>query len=261
MSRSGKILILGAGGLLGTHVAAVLRQEGISGMVGHFLPRFATAKEAGHFVECERPAATVNCLGYTGEDPALHWLIHAEIPRAVAAVCHDANSLFIHVSTNAVFASDNQYQWSPADPISPRTIYERSKAAGEDPRSYVLRASFIGRSPKGKGFFDAALRGMPFKNRRWNGVTALSLARRIGKIIETCGGRSHPTLEHIHSAESVTFENLAHLLKSPSRSEGPWAETKLLGGGVECDGYQDQCGTYLKWLAQGGEEGLRNRGA
>jgi dTDP-4-dehydrorhamnose reductase len=256
MSRFGKVLILGAGGLLGSHVAAVLREESVAEVVAHVLPRFATAEEAKFLVAAERPSVTVNCLGYSGEDPLLHWTVNAEIPKALAGECHRARSLFIQVSTNAVFAPDDDRRWHPGDPIAPVTAYERSKAAGEDPRAYVIRASFIGKRPKGGGFFDAAMRGLPYRDRRWNGVTALALARRIREVISRRGGSPQSALEHVHSTDASSFRRLAALLRSTSQSQGPEVPAKLLGGGVEGGLLEDQVNEYLDWLTAGRERDL-----
>ena len=202
-----------------------------------------------HCLSKIKPASVINCIGYKGDDPVEHFRVNGCLPRVMADWCEKHNALFVHISTNAVFPASETRKWRPADNIQPQSPYEISKAFGEDPRAYVVRASFIGRSSKkGNGLFNKLLSGEPYYDRKWNGVTALALAKHLLGIAKRYGGSLTPFLEHIYSSKITTFSEMARLLNSNSRCVEKTADARLLGGGIELPPMQEQLNKYCAFL-------------
>jgi len=250
MSRSSRVLVLGARGMLGSHVMAAFREDPLGALVEHSGPRFSVERELIGYLSAQAPTTVVNCTGYTGEYSVEHFKVNAGFPRTIANYCAKVDALFIQVSTNAVFPADDERLWLPCDPTSPRTLYETSKAMGEDPRAYVLRCSFIGANRKDVGLLDALREGRPYADRKWNGVTALCLARRIVRIARTWDGKMTQAMEHVHSPRVATIAELAEILGSRSQP-AQRRMGKLLGGGRPMPDLRDQLAEYVRWVEQG----------
>lgn len=174
-------------------------------------------------------------------------MTHTLFPHRLARWCAESRRLCVHISTNAVFPSDESRIWLPEDAPNPDTPYARAKAEGEDPRQYIVRASFLGKSPRGTGLFDALMAGKPYEERRWNGVTALTLAERIADIVAAHSGEPIQGLEHVHSPEAVAVGDIARWLGSASTTTSR-KTTALLGGGRPCPSLELQVHDYLRYL-------------
>lgn len=251
MSRFSKVLLLGSRGLLGSHVEAALRNKAIFPVVEPPDHRFAGGQDVRRYVLGHGPTTVINCIGYTGPNPLEHYRVNGWFPRIMGDCCQSLGILFVQVSTNAVFAPDLERRWLPSDPLDPGTPYEISKALGEDPRAYVIRASFIGASPKGHSLFDRLRKGMDYVNRRWNGVSVDTLARRIVDVV--VGGDGVPTaaVEHVHSPRVSTLAEIASLMESSSTPEYESQDARLLGGGGVLPDIRDQlCGSCC-WIDEG----------
>jgi len=151
----------------------------------------------------------------------------------------------VHISTNAVFAPHPTRLWLPGDKPKPSTPYENAKLYGEDPRAYIIRSSFVGVSTgPPRGVLDAMLRGEPFWDRDWNGVTTVTLARRVAEVLRIPGIARG--LEHLHSSSVTSFANVARLIGSTSQVLGIRSDAKLLGGGLPTPPLELQVAELLK---------------
>jgi dTDP-4-dehydrorhamnose reductase len=101
-----------------------------------------------------KPAVVVNAAAYTAVDraesePEIAEAINAEAPRRLAEVCAAIGAALISYSTDYVFDGTKPAPYVESDPISPLSIYGRSKAAGEDgirariERHFILRTSWV----------------------------------------------------------------------------------------------------------------------
>jgi len=244
---SHRILVLGGGGLLGSHLAAELPRH-IAGpdLVVQKSERFAAPADISRYLTLHNPSVVINCLAYKGSDPAMHFVVHTGFGRSVTDWCAAKGSMSVTISTNAVFPPDDERRWLPNDPISPSTPYELAKAFGEDPRALVVRTSFVGHSPKGDGIWDTLATGKPYWDRRWNGVTVLTLSRYLADRIASSS--LQPGVAHVHSPEPVSFSDLARWLGSTSECLGWRSDARLLGGGEPLDPLKSQVVEYLMQL-------------
>ena len=151
----------------------------------------------------------------------------------------------MHISTNAVFSANENRLWGIQDHLSPLSHYEKSKALGEDPRSYVVRASFVGTCGRNRGIFDKLLTGNSYLDRKWNGVTVWTLAKRIVEIINNYYENPKGSVEHVHSPNVITFKELAAHIKSSSISDAYVKDARLLQGGLILPDIYTQIEEYI----------------
>ncbi len=98
--------------------------------------------------------AVINCAAYTAVDKAeeqkdLAFLINETGPANLASACQKNKCLLIHISTDYVFSGQG-YRPYPTDyPIDPKSVYAKSKAAGEiavmnsGASAWIVRTSWL----------------------------------------------------------------------------------------------------------------------
>ena len=135
-----RILLTGAGGQLGRHLAPVLSRRG---------ELLATAR-AGGDIQCDLadqqsvdgllaravPEVIVNTAAWTAVDLAedqeqAAQVLNRDLPAWLAAWCADNGSLLVHYSTDYVFSGSKERPWRETDPTAPESVYGKSKLAGE----------------------------------------------------------------------------------------------------------------------------------
>jgi dTDP-4-dehydrorhamnose reductase len=135
-----RVLVLGAGGQLGTDLLAALGDAGHEAVGARRAEVDVTDDHqvrsalAGH-----RPERVVNCAAYTKVDQAeseseLAFAINRDGARVVAGACAEAGIPLCHISTDFVFgqaAQDPPRPWRTTDTPRPRGVYAKSKRAGE----------------------------------------------------------------------------------------------------------------------------------
>ena len=150
-----KILIAGAGGLVGHHLANALDS-------GHQVLALKRAdlditdrNEVKRFVNAERPSLVVNCavLGVDEceTDSASAEAINVTGPRNLAESCAEVNAEFLHFSSNYVFDGERTdgREYTVEDIARPINVYGQTKLDGErivtalSPRSYIIRTSWV----------------------------------------------------------------------------------------------------------------------
>ena len=100
------------------------------------------------------PRVLVNAAAFTDVDgcerePARAEAVNAAAPAALAKLCDASDARFVHVSTDFVFAGDADRPLREDDPVGPRSVYGRSKLAGERgvlaavPGALVVRTAWV----------------------------------------------------------------------------------------------------------------------
>ncbi len=213
MSRTERkrVLLLGATGLLGSHLAAVLPRcfetlapkprvplvnyepAGVYWLSSYFdATNFETLNDV---LEEACADFIVNCVAITPESPLADDFIacitvNSLFPHYLAKVARNYDSHLIHISTDGVF-SGKRGNYKEADLPDPPDLYSRSKLLGEvsDDHCLTLRTTFYGPSPTRQGLVEWLLnhRGSTvkgYKNYIFSGLSMASLARVIISIIE-----------------------------------------------------------------------------
>ena len=179
-----KVLATGAGGMVGAYLPPdVIRTD---------LPELDVADRAAvdAAIEEHRPDVVLHLAAETNVDraeqqPDRAYLINAIGTQNVALACARHGAELVYVSSAQVFDGEKHDPYHEFDDVGPRTVYGRSKLAGEGfvrrlvPRHYVVRAGWmIGGGPSGEKKFIAKM---------------LDHAERQGKIVAVDDKFGSPT--------------------------------------------------------------------
>ena len=171
-----RILLLGASGFLGSHVAGQLRHRGDEDLilhVGRRAPRdqgrpgeelvagdLSDPQVVTLLLERFRPGRIINCAALADVDrcevePEFAEALNVRLPAELAAWAHANGATLLHVSTDGVFDGRNG-PYTATDRPTPLNIYGRTKRAGEEavleaePDALVARTNIVGWSPSGQ---------------------------------------------------------------------------------------------------------------
>jgi dTDP-4-dehydrorhamnose reductase len=142
-----RLLVVGAGGLLGSNVVETARGTdlAVAGTYHSTEPSFDVPlyqldlQDTDTFetvVSDYDPDAVVNCAALTDvdgceTDPDAAMAINGNAPGELAAHCESIDVDFVHVSTDYVFDGTQSTPYTEDDQTNPRQEYGRSKLAGE----------------------------------------------------------------------------------------------------------------------------------
>lgn len=167
---SGRIVITGAGGQLGSCLAAQVAAQGRE-MLALTSSQWDITDPAAAESIVQNGDIVINCAAYTNVDGAesdesAAYAVNAAGPEHIARACARAGSRLIHVSTDYVFAgsingdSDDPAPrpFEPSDEPAPQGVYACSKLAGEKavlaalPEAVVVRTAWVYTGGSGKDF-------------------------------------------------------------------------------------------------------------
>jgi dTDP-4-dehydrorhamnose reductase len=151
-----RIVITGAGGQVGSHLAAVAARQGRDVLAMTSAQWDITDPSAAEHV-VEPGDVVVNCAAYTAVDAAEHdqaraHAVNAVGPGNVARVCARFGARLIHVSTDYVFGGEFDGVPRPYDiddSAAPLSVYGSTKLAGERavhaalPTAHVVRTAWV----------------------------------------------------------------------------------------------------------------------
>jgi dTDP-4-dehydrorhamnose reductase len=163
---SGRIVITGAGGQLGSCLAARAADQNRDLLALNSSQWDITDPAAAERI-VKSGDVVVNCAAYTDVDGAesaraAAYGVNAAGPEHIARACARAGAQLIHVSTDFVFSGDlggvTPHPYEPSDDTAPQGVYARSKLAGERavlaalPRAVVVRTAWVYSGGSGKDF-------------------------------------------------------------------------------------------------------------
>ena len=148
-----KILITGANGMLGRTLCKSLREFEI---IPTDLPNEDITQAAifDRLIKKHRPDTVIHCAAMTAVDNCetqqdLAFKLNAIGSANVAFACHRNNARLIAISTDYVFDGDKDTPYTEFDLPSPRSVYGKSKYAGEQavrthcPNHIIARLSWL----------------------------------------------------------------------------------------------------------------------
>jgi dTDP-4-dehydrorhamnose reductase len=128
-------VVTGAKGMLGTDATALLRGHGHD-VVGVDLGDLELTDPTAVKAALGEVDVVLNCAAWTAvddaetqEDAAL--VANATIPAVLAGACAATGTRLVQISTDYVFSGDASTPYAEDAPMSPRSAYGRTKAAGE----------------------------------------------------------------------------------------------------------------------------------
>lgn len=191
-----KIWITGAEGHIGTALIDLLE-----GVEYQLLPTdinevdITKIDEVTQFVHVNRPDVVINCAGMTDVQECENnvdeaYRVNAIGVRNVALAANEVNAKVIQISTDDVFDKESRIPYNEFDNVHPRTIYGKSKEAGEKILTQLLNRFVIIRSSWiygiGRDFVDEVLHNvgqgkkMEVPNNQYAAPTS---AKELAKVI------------------------------------------------------------------------------
>ena len=239
--QGGTLLVIGQNGQLAVSLGK-LGSPRIK-LVGRPTVDFDQPETVDTVINALQPAAVINAAAWTAVDlaesePEAAARANRDGPQKLAALCAARNIPFIHVSTDYVFDGEKGAPYVESDPISPRTVYGRTKAEGEqavmaaNPRSIILRTSWV-YSATGKNFVRTMLHAGARNptlhvvgDQKGNPTSADDLARVIlgilGTVEQTGWNSAYAGLYHACGTGDATWYDLAvHTLQEAERYGQP----------------------------------------
>jgi dTDP-4-dehydrorhamnose reductase len=257
-----RVAVTGAGGRLGSALAAVLVAEGVE-VLGWSRPAFDLDRPATfpRLLERDCPDLVLHAAAWTdvdacARDPALAESRNGRATALLARACRSAGANFAYVSTNEVFdgsRTDGQ-GYGENDPTGPVNAYGRSKLHGETavrdaydlgdlsrPRAWVVRTAWL-YGPPGADFGTKML--ATARRARAAGealrlvadevgspTRAEDLAAAIVQLLALAGGqasRADPPLQGPQAAPPGVY----HLVNAGAVSRAAWAEELMAALGL-----------------------------
>jgi dTDP-4-dehydrorhamnose reductase len=164
-----KLVVTGAGGMLGSDVVAVAQRMSHEVVaLGHDDLDVTDPARVERLIVRERPGAVINCAAWTdvdGAETSEHEaeLVNGEGAGFVADAAAKARAKVLYVSTDYVFDGAKRGPYTEIDDTNPINAYGRSKLAGEratalvNGRSFIVRTSWLF-GTEGANFVEEMLR-------------------------------------------------------------------------------------------------------
>jgi dTDP-4-dehydrorhamnose reductase len=148
-----KVLVTGAGGQLGHDLVAAFADHAVTGLSRAELDVTDEAAVVAA-VRDLAPDLVVHAAAYTKvdaceSDPDTAWRVNAVGAWWVARACALGDAAMVYLSTDYVFDGAAGRAYTEFDPVSPLSVYGRSKEAGEQlvrrtlDRHYIVRTSWL----------------------------------------------------------------------------------------------------------------------
>ena len=240
-----KIWITGANGQIGTAINEVL--DPLEAEVFNTDKEeldITDTEEVLNFGEMNRPDVIINCAGIVDlnlceKEPELAYRVNALGARNLSLVARKVGSKMVQLSTDDVFDGLSKTPYSEFDDTNPKTVYGRSKRAGENYVKEFTHKHFVVRSNwvygRGNNFVNKVLEAaknqtpLAFASDQFGSPTsAKDLARLILHLIKTNEyGTYHATCQGMCSRYEFAQEILKAAGKEVEMKAVPTKESDL----------------------------------
>ena len=167
-----KIMILGAGGQLGSELVNILQDDTLIPLT-HMDIEMTDEQQVNSILSSNMPDILINTAAYHRVDDCednveLSFAVNSYAVRTIARICNDLGITFVHFSTDYVFGGEKKTPYVEDDCPNPHSVYAVSKLAGElfvrniCSRYYLIRTCGLygakGVSGKGGNFIETMIR-------------------------------------------------------------------------------------------------------
>ncbi len=147
--------LVGGGGQVGQEIIKQLNYEKVEILSTDIDEVDITdAREVMMFADMNRPHYIINCAGYTDvtlceENPEKAYKVNAIGARNLSVAARKTGARMIQLSTDDVFDGKSQMPYNEFDTPNPKTVYGKSKLAGENfvreltTKHIIIRSSWI----------------------------------------------------------------------------------------------------------------------
>ena len=238
-----KVLVTGAGGLVGREVTKHCTAEGEEvNAFDHKVLDIADLASVRSAVGDLRPDVVINCAAWTNVDGCESDRAHAieanaQGPEVLATTCREFESLLITISTDYVFDGRKDGFYTQRDEPNPISVYGQSKFQGERRaqfaygRTVVVRSGYIfgvGGNNFLSTFLERARAGPSLKaisDMVGTPTYARDLARRLRRLAQM----DLPGTYHVVNAgDGVSFEGFARAAMEIAGLDGGLVQSTTL---------------------------------
>jgi dTDP-4-dehydrorhamnose reductase len=163
-----KIVILGAGGRLGTALLREYRDKFDVVSLNHAQLDLSNRDEMREKLSATNFDVLINAAAFTNVDLCeterdRAFLINGEAPGVLATICRDKGAKLIHFSTDYVFDGEKREPYTEEDEANPISVYGESKRVGEEnilaipSRHLIVRVSWVF-GPDRESFIDGIIK-------------------------------------------------------------------------------------------------------
>lgn len=164
----GKIWVAGSAGRVGRMIRNMLDMRDVELFETDIEDLDITsAKDVNLFGSRNRPNTIINCAGLTDvqaceENPEQAYKVNALGVRNLSAIARKIDARMIQISTDDIFWDSKERSFHEFDTPNPRTVYGKSKLAGENfvkelaPKHLIIRSSWV-YGKDGKNFVNAII--------------------------------------------------------------------------------------------------------
>ena len=172
LALSMKIMIIGAGGQLGSELVNILQDDTLIPLT-HIDIEMTNQEQVNDILSSNMPDVVINTSAYHRVDDCednidKSFSVNAYAVRTLAKICSELRTVLVHFSTDYVFGGEIQTPYTEDDMPNPMSVYAVSKLAGEYfarnncQRHFVIRTCGLygakGISGKGGNFVELMLR-------------------------------------------------------------------------------------------------------
>jgi dTDP-4-dehydrorhamnose reductase len=226
-----RVMILGKSGQVARELASV-SWSGVGSVAqfGRAECDLADANAIMRAADAVRPDVIVNAAAYTAVDraesePDVARAVNCDGPAALAKACQKSGTILIHLSTDYVFDGSKPGAYREDDPVTPLSVYGRTKADGENairetvPAHVIVRTSWVFAS-HGRNFVHTMLRLAAERpeiriidDQRGAPTAARDIAGAIASIIQSIARGKHAWgTFHYTSSEPTTWYGFARAI-------------------------------------------------
>ncbi|MET3548182.1 dTDP-4-dehydrorhamnose reductase [Paenibacillus favisporus] len=150
-----RVLVTGASGQLGKDVVALFQQKGheVMGCSRSELD-ITNLEQCQQIINEFQPDSIIHCAAYTAVDAAETdvdgaYRVNAVGTRNVAVAAEKAGAKMVYISTDYVFNGRSEVPYQEYDNTDPKSVYGKSKRAGEvltqslSSRYFIVRTSWV----------------------------------------------------------------------------------------------------------------------
>ncbi|MFZ0230236.1 MAG: dTDP-4-dehydrorhamnose reductase [Mycobacterium sp.] len=215
---TGRIVISGAGGQVGSFLAAEAIRQGRDVLALTSSQWDITDRELAAQI-VQSGDVMINCAAYTNvdaaeSDHARAYAVNAAGPEYIAQACADAGARLVHISTDYVFSGDfgdgAPHAYELDDETRPLSVYGQTKLSGEQavlaalPQAVVVRTAWVYTGGSGKDFV-ATMRKLAAGDRIIEVVddqigSPTYVADLVPALLEVADGRVHAPAGVVHAA-------------------------------------------------------------
>jgi len=238
-----KLVIIGAGGRLGTALAREYREKFSIIGFDHAQLDLANADELREKLCTVDFDLLINAAAFTNVDLCEKerdqaFRINADAPRLLAEICRDKNAKLIHFSTDYVFDGEKREPYIENDPTNPISVYGESKRAGEKfvlqtyNRHLVVRVSWVF-GPDRPSFIDAMI-NRARENEQIDAIvdkfSTPTYTHDIAEMLPQCFGRDvEGGILHFANAGECSWQEYAQWALDYCVTEGIALKAKTVG--------------------------------